>query len=149
MSNFLILLFIGISSLTFGDLPLTTGCTIPQSGPQKGILPPGCDTDNKSIGGLLEESQVRCKVLDVRCDRQKKTEYIATAKVEKWLRGSGPSEISFRFSRKAKKSLKPGAFSKVGRGLCADITLEKRAMDWIATKVENPTSSSDSLPACP
>jgi len=149
MSNLLILLLICISTQTLGDLPVSMGCTIPQSGPKKGILPPGCDSDSKSIGSLLEESQVRCKVVDVRCDRQKNTDYIANAKVEKWLRGSGPSEISFRFSKKVKKTVKTGVLPNLGKGLCADITLEKRALDWIVTKVENPTSSSDSLPVCP
>jgi hypothetical protein len=71
------------------------------------------------------------------------------AKVEKWLKGKGPSQIEFKFlpvpfSKPVKNNL-----IQAGNGLCADITIEKRQADWIAKKIENPTSSSDSLPPCP
>jgi hypothetical protein len=124
------------------------GCVIPESGPQRGILPKGCDV-SKQAPALFNEFQVRCKVTDVRCDSKIKGGYLAVAKVDQWLKGSGPTEVVFRFSGKRTILKEKTQNLKAGKGLCADLTLEKRADDWVLLKVENPTSSSDVLPTCP
>lgn len=126
------------------------GCEIPESGPHKGEKSAECEPKREKVFGKdFNESQVRCKVVDVKCDLGSKKGYVAVAKVEKWLKGKGPSQIEFKFvSVPFSKSVKHNRV-QAGKGLCADITLEKRQADWIATRIENPTSSSDSLPPCP
>ena len=124
------------------------GCVIPESGPQKGILPKGCEVSKQSPA-LFNEFQVRCKVTDVRCDSKIKGGYVAVAKVEQWLKGSGPNEIAFKFVTSPSSLKKNSQSLNTGKGLCADLTLEKKADDWVLIKVENPASSSDALPTFP
>ena len=126
--------------LLASDAVKPQGCVVPETGPQKGLVPQGCSsTGNIDIELLGGESQIRCKILDVKCFPGKKGEYLAVAKVEQWLRGTGPQKIEFRFKKDQKK---------LGRGLSADLTLEKKNSDWFLTKIDNATSSCDSLPFC-
>ncbi|MFM8316439.1 MAG: hypothetical protein ACKOA8_19335 [Deltaproteobacteria bacterium] len=127
----------------------TQGCAIPESGPQKGILPAGCSEEPKVSASVFKESQVRCRVLDVKCDPKIQGGYIAVAQVEQWLKGAGPKQIEFKFSKKRLKANGSALESEAGRGLCADLTLERKASDWLLKKIDNPTSSSDVLPSCP
>lgn len=127
----------------------TQGCAIPESGPQKGILPAGCSDEPKVSASVFKESQVRCRVLDVKCDPKIQGGYIAVAQVDQWLKGEGPKQIEFKFSKKRQKANGSAPGSEAGKGLCADLTLERKASDWLLKKIENPTSSSDVLPSCP
>lgn len=136
----IIYFFLIAFSLWASDPQKPQGCEIPESGPKKGVLPKGCNSKVNNEIIMFAESQIRCRIVDVKCNPTKKGEYVALAKVDRWLRGEGPQKVEFRFSKKQKK---------LGRGLCADLTLERENSDWILTKVENPTSSSDSLPSCP
>lgn len=141
MSHSIALILLGLITLSVAEPMKPGGCVIPETGPQKGIMPKGCSTEVKNPIELLGgESQIRCKILDVKCNPQKKGEYLATAKVDQWLRGVGPQKVEFRFDKTQKK---------LGRGLCADLTLERQNANWFLTKIENRTSSSDSLPVCP
>lgn len=149
MSNFIVLIFIIVTTVSFADTTESLGCVVPNSGPHKGVIPEGCSTEPKGINDLLSESKIRCKVVQVLCDPQSNKSYIVKAKVEKWLKGSGPREVSFKFSQSNVKSSNTKVSPGLGRGLCADLTLKKQSMDWVLTHIENPTSSSDALPVCP
>jgi hypothetical protein len=148
MQNSVIALFL-FSALGWGaEAKYPQGCVIPESGPQKGILPKGCEASEKTPR-LFNEFQVRCKVTEVRCDSKIRGGYVAVAKVEQWLKGSGPNEIAFKFVTRPPSSKKSSQSLNTGKGLCADLTLAKKADDWVLIKVENLASSSDALPTCP
>ncbi len=150
MSYVLIILLFLLSSQGFSEVRGSQGCMVPESGPQKGVIPEGCGVESKPIEKWLDESLIRCKVVDVKCDPQMKQGYIAVAQVEKWLRGEGPRQIEFKFKKETAEKKNRANPVRAGRGLCADITLEKRVGDWHLLKIENPTSSTtDSLPSCP
>ncbi|MCX6104123.1 MAG: hypothetical protein NT000_12825 [Proteobacteria bacterium] len=149
LSIILIQLLASLTIVFATDLKPIDGCSIPESGPTKGKIPFGCKTTPQLQKVFLESSQVRCKVMEVKCNPKKKGEYIAVAKVDQWLKGEGPNQIEFRvLNIPVGKKIKSNIL-KLGRGLCADLTLENSSQNWILTKIENPTSSSDSLPTCP
>ncbi len=149
MSNSIIFIFLLSSYIGASDLKTPQGCIIPGNGPQRGVLPEECSPDIKTELDFLKQSQVRCKVLDVKCDPKSPGKYVAVAQVKQWLLGSGPQKISFKFSKKKTDTKSQAKILQPGRGLCADFTLERKNLDWILTKIENPTSLSDLLPVCP
>ena len=129
LSIILIRLLASLTIVFATDLKPIDGCSIPESGPTKGKIPFGCKTTPQLQKVFLESSQVRCKVMEVKCNPQRKGEYIAVAKVDQWLKGKGPNQIEFRvLNIPVGKKIKSNIL-KLGRGLCADLTLENSSQN--------------------